>query len=93
MKRFIRIICLLVVVASLTAIPAYAQEQSARASDYLSSYLASCTKISSTSVGVSYLVIGTGTMDEIGANKVKIQYSSDKVNWTTAKTFYKSSYP
>lgn len=93
MKRFIRIICLLVVVASLTAIPAYAQEQSARASDYLSSYLASCTKISSTSVGVSYLVIGTRTMDEIGANVVKIQYSSDKVNWTTAKTFYKSSYP
>lgn len=92
MKRFIRLVCLLVVVASLTAIPAYAQEQSERASDYLSSYMASCTKISSTSVGVSYLVIGTGTMDEIGANVVKIQYSSDKVNWTTAKTFYKSSY-
>ena len=93
MKHFIRLVCLLVVFATLAAIPAYAQEQSTRASDYLSSYGAYCTKISSTSVGVSYLVIGTGTMDEIGANMVKIQYSSDQVNWTTAKTFYKSSYP
>lgn len=30
-------------------------------------------------------------MDEIGANLVKIQYSSDKVNWTTAKTFQKAT--
>ena len=30
-------------------------------------------------------------MDEIGANMVKVQYSSDQVNWTTAATFYKSS--
>lgn len=93
MKRFIRLVCLLVVFASLAAIPAYAQEQSARASDYLSAYGGYCTKTSSTTVVVTYTVIGTGTMDEIGANKVKVQYSSDKTNWTTAKTFYKSSYP
>lgn len=92
MKRFIRIVCIFMVFATLAAIPAYAQEQTTRASDYLSSYMAYCTKISSTSVGVSYIVIGTGEMDEIGANMVKIQYSSDQVNWTTAKTFYKSSY-
>lgn len=92
MKRFIRLVCLLVVFATLAAVPTYAQGQSTRASDYLSSYGAYCTKISSTSVGVSYIVIGTGEMDEIGANMVKIQYSSDQVNWTTAKTFYKSSY-
>lgn len=93
MKRIIQLVCLLVVFASLAAIPAYAQEQSPRASNYLSSYGAYCTKNSSTSLSVSYLVVGTGTMDEIGANMVKVQYSSDQVNWTTAKTFYKSSYP
>lgn len=92
MKRFIRLICLLVVFASLAAIPAYAQEQHTRASDYLSSYGGYCTKNSSTSLSVSYLVIGTRTMDEIGANTVTVQYSSDQVNWSTAKTFYKSSY-
>ena len=93
MKRFIRLVCLLLVFASLAAIPAYAQENSARASLYLSAYRAYCTKVSSTSVGVSYQVIGTDEMDEIGANKIKVQYSSDKVNWTTAKTFYKSTTP
>ena len=93
MKRLIRLICLLLVFTSLSSIPAYAQENSARASLYLSSYRAYCTKVSSTSVGVSYQVIGTGGMDEIGANKIKVQYSTDKVNWTTAKTFYKSTTP
>lgn len=92
MKRFIRLVCLLVVFASLAAVPAYAQEQTTRASDYLSSYGAYCTKNSSTSLSVSYLVVGTRRMDEIGATMVKVQYSSDLVNWTTAKTFYKSSY-
>lgn len=31
-------------------------------------------------------------MDVIGAKTIKVQYSSDQVNWTTAKTFTKSSY-
>lgn len=92
MKRFIRLICLVMVVATLAAIPAYAQEQSARASSYLSAYRAYCTKTSSTKVTVSFHVIGTGIMDEIGANTIKVQYSSDKTDWTTAKTFSKADY-
>lgn len=92
MKRFIRLVCLILVFASLSAIPAYAQEQSPRVSNELSSYGAYCTMLSSTSVGVGYRVIGAGVVDEIGVNTVKIQYSSDKVNWTTAQTFRKANY-
>lgn len=93
MKRFIRLVCLLLVFTSLAAIPAYAQENSARASAYLNAYGGYCTQTSSTTVVVSYQVIGTSSMDEIGANTVTVQYSSDQVNWTTAHTFYKSSNP
>lgn len=93
MKRFFRLVCLLVVFATLAAIPAYAQEVTPRASTELSSYRAYCTKKSSTSVAVSYQVIGVGIIDEIGANTIKVQYSADGTNWTTAKTFQKSSYP
>lgn len=93
MKRFIRLVCLLLVFASLAAIPAHAQENSARASDYLTGYGGYCTQTSSTTVVVSFQVIGTDIMDEIGANTITVQYSSDRVNWTTAHTFYKSSYP
>lgn len=92
MKRLIRAVCLLLVFATLATVPAYAQEQSARASSYLSSYRAYCTKTSSTSVTVSFQVVGTDIMDEIGASTIKVQYSSDQVNWTTAKTFTKANY-
>ena len=93
MKRFLRLVCLLLVFATLAAVPAYAQEQSARANLYLSSYRAYCTKTASTSVTVSFHVLGTRRMDEIGASKIKVQYSADKVNWTTVKTFLKADYP
>ena len=91
MKRFIRLVCLLVVFATLAAVPAYAQEQTARASAYLSSYRAYCTKNSSTSLSVSFQVMGTERMDEIGVTTVTVQYSTDQVNWTTHKTFSSSS--
>ena len=93
MKRFLRLVCLLVVFATLAAIPAYAQEATPRASKELSSYRAYCTKKTSTSVVVSYQVFGANILDEIGANTIKVQYSSDGTNWTTAKTFQKASYP
>ena len=93
MKRFLRVICLLVAFATLAAIPAYAQEVTPRASTELSSYRAYCTKVSSTQISAFYQVIGTTALDEIGANTVKIQYSSDGTNWTTAKTFRKADYP
>lgn len=92
MKQFLRLVCLLVVFATLAAIPAYAQEVTPRGSNELSSYGAYCTKKSSSSVVVSYQVLGTTALDEIGVNTVKVQYSSDGVNWTTAKTFSKSVY-
>ena len=93
MKRFLHIVCLLLVFATLAAIPAYAQETNPRASTELSSYRAYCTKKTSTSVVVSYHIVGTDALDEIGANTIKVQYSSDGTNWTTAKTFQKASYP
>lgn len=92
MKRFVRLVCLLLVFASMAAIPAYAQEATSRASDYISSYRAYCTKNSTGTISVSYQVIGTRTMDKIGATTIKVQYSSDQVNWSTAKTFNSYNY-
>ena len=88
MKRFIRLVCLLVVFATLAAVPAHAQE---RASSYITSYRAYCTKNSSTSLSVSFQILGTESMDKIGVTTVKVQYSSDQVNWTTHKTFSSST--
>ena len=92
MKRFLRLVCLFTVFATLAAVPSFAQEAAPRASKELSSYRAYCTKTSSTTVVVSYQVLGATLLDEIGVNTVKVQYSSDGVNWTTAKTFNKANY-
>lgn len=92
MKRFVRVVCLFVVIATLATVPAAAEEFMPRASDYLSSYRAYCVKDSSTSVTVAFHVLGTRLMDEIGVNLVKVQYSSDQEHWTTAKTFRKADY-
>ena len=63
MKRFLRLVCLLVVFATLAAVPSYAQEITPRGSNELSSYRAYCTKTASTTVVVSYQVIGTDIID------------------------------
>ena len=90
MKRLIRVVCLLLVAATLAAVPAAAQTPTTRASNYLAGYRAYCTLDSSTTLTVSFYVLGAGMMDEIGVNLVKVQYSSDQENWTTARTFRKS---
>ena len=92
MKKFIRIICFLVVAAMFLAIPAYATEQSERASLYFAAYRAYCHAASSTTIEVNFTVIGVGVMEEIGANEILVQQSSDQVNWTTVKTFSSSNY-
>ena len=92
MKRFIRLICCLMTFVMLATTPAYASEQSSRASSYIGVYRAYCTRTSATTLVVSVYVMGTSLMDEIGANKIKVQYSSDQVNWTTARTFTKDVY-
>lgn len=91
MKRFVRLVCVLVVFSVLIAIPAYAEEQSTRASSFFSAYRAYCTKTSTTSLSVYFQVIGVGIMDELGASQIKVQKSSDGENWTTVKTFSKAS--
>ena len=93
MKRFIRLVCLLVVFATLAAVPAYAQAENARGSAYICAYRSYCTQVTSTSVAVFFHILGTGIMDEIGTTEIKLQYSSDQVNWTTAQTFTKADYP
>lgn len=92
MKRFTRIICMLVALAMLIAVPVYASDASTKASSYFSSYRAYCYIASSTKLEVNFSVIGAGIMDELGASQIKVQRSSDGTNWTTIKTFESEDY-
>lgn len=93
MKRLVRIVCLIVVVSMFLAVPAVAEEQTERASNFFSSHKAYCYEKSSTELAVFFSVIAVDTMDELGARLVKVQRSSNGSNWTTVKTFTKESYP
>ena len=93
MKRFSRIVCLVMVCAMLLAVPAYAAEQNQRASNFFTGFKAYCYEVTTAQVGIYFKVLGTNTMQEIGACEVKLQRSTDGSSWYTVKTFTMADYP
>lgn len=94
MKRFIRILSFVMAFALLLTTPAFAAETvSPRASNYFMSSSAYFDDVAGSRVDVWFDVMALGTMDELGASKIKVQRSTDLVNWTTVQTYYKADYP
>ena len=81
----VRIIAILLIVAILCPINAFANE--ARASHYLSSYSAYIYPAGWGKVQVWFNVDGTNDMDEIGALEIQLYESKDNETWTWVKTF------
>ena len=93
MKRFIRILSLVMAVAMIMTTPAFAAEAvSPRASNFFMSSSAFFDDVAGSRVDVWFEVTSLGVMDELGASKIKIQRSTDMVNWTTVQTYYKADY-
>ena len=94
MKRFIRCTSLILAAVLLLSIPAFAAEAAEpRASYYFGSSSTFLCNVSGASFEAWFDVTGTGVMDEIGVNFIKIQRSPDGENWTTMRTFSKENYP
>ena len=94
MKRFIRLVSLVVVMALLLTVPAFAAEgETPRASHYIMRTCVYLDKIASIQFNIWYEVIALGIMDEVGAYSIRVQESIDGQSWTTVKTFYASSTP
>lgn len=85
MKRFIQIICVLLILSMILVIPAVAAEQ---ASHYFMSHSCYLWKVSDTKFQVWFDVTAVDFMDTLGASEIKVQVSTDKVNWTTVQTSY-----
>lgn len=86
MKHLSKLICIIIICA-IIAIPADALTE---ASHYFSMESAYLTRTSGTTFAISYDVTGTGTMDELGADLVHVERSTDDSNWSTVYTFYDS---
>lgn len=92
MKRLTQAICLVLILSLTLSIPTFAAEVSPRASDYFMSHSHYLWKVSDTHFQVWFEVAAVRGMDELGASEVKVQRSSDGVNWTTVQTYSKSDY-
>lgn len=94
MKRFTQCISLVLALVLFLSVPVYAAESTMpRASNF---FMASSTylwKVSSTTFEVWFDIDAVRGMDELGASEIKVQRSSDGVNWTTMYTYTKELYP
>ena len=84
MKRFTQLICLFLVIVTILSIPALAAEQ---ASNYFMSHSTYLWEISDSEFQVWFHVTAVEGMDVLGVSEIKVQYSSDGVNWDTVKTY------
>ena len=93
MKRFVRCVCFFLAVTMILVTPAFAAEiATPRASNYFAYHSTYLEKTSGTQFDVWFDVTAVGGMDELGTSTIEVQRSSDNVNWTTMKTYTKSSY-
>ena len=93
MKRFSRMVSLLLAVVMVLAVPVAATEnENARASSFFGSSDVYLYQVTSTKFEAWFEVTALGGMDKLGASEIKIQESSDGENWTTVKTCTMSNY-
>ena len=92
MRRFIKLICLVMAFSLCMAIPVAADEISPYASNYFMSHNTYLWETSSSSFQVWFSVTAVGTMAELGVNYIEVERSTDGVNWSVVKTYDKEDY-
>ena len=92
MKRFIRSICIALVFITLLSTTAFAAEVPApRASMYFTSSSVYFWHVSGSQYQIWFDVTAKSMMTELGTSMIKVERSTDLVNWSPAGTYYKSS--
>lgn len=93
MKRFTQLVCLILIIATVFAIPVSAEENATPwGSNYFTSFLAYLHPTTGNQFQIWIEVVAVGTMDKLGASEIVVQRSSDKSNWTDMKTYTKEAY-
>lgn len=94
MKRFIRVICVVLMFVMVLSTTAFAAETvEPRASMFFTSSSVYFWHVSGNQYQIWFDVTAKSGMTELGASKIVVEQSTDLVNWTPVKTFNKSSYP
>ena len=94
MKRFTQCICILLVCVMMFSTTAFAAENTdSRASSFFTASSVYFWRTSGNNYQIWFDVTAVGTMAELGTSKIQVQRSTDEVNWTTVRTYYKEDYP
>lgn len=94
MKRFSRIVCMILVLATVLGTTAFAAETvEPRASNYFWSSSVYFWHVSGSQYQIWFDVTAVAGMSELGASKIVVERSTDLVNWSEDATYYKSSSP
>lgn len=94
MRRSSQIICIILVMAMLFTTTAFAAEvPNPRASNFFMSSSVYFWHVSGSQYQIWFDVTAVAGMNELGANKITVERSTDLVNWSSVKTYNKSSYP
>ena len=89
-----RIICVLLVMSLLLALPVSAEsEEQTRASRFFISHDCFLTRVDSSTFRICFDVLGTGTMYEIGVSSIEVDRSADGENWSLMRTYDAEDYP
>lgn len=93
MKRLTQILCMIMVFVTVLSTAAFAAETpTPRASNFFMSSSVYFWHVSGDNYQIWFDVTALSTMQKLGASKIKVQRSTDKVNWTTVKTFNMDDY-
>lgn len=92
MKRFVKMVAFVLALAIFVVVPVQAEEVETRASTYFMCSNVYLYKTSTYNFEAWFSVSAYDIMDELGANSIAIQRSSDGENWTTMGTFSKANY-
>lgn len=94
MKRFVKLICVILAIATIAAVPVSAEtEASTRASDFFAAISTYIYQTTDTKFQVWFDLVTVEGMDELGASSIKVQRSADGTNWTTMFTYLPEYYP
>jgi len=94
MKRFMRIVCLMLVFCTILAMPAYAQSTvDTRASSYIASHETYLYKTGTNEFQVWFDVTACTSVTQIGVKEIEIYRSTDRQNWTWMKAYSYEHYP
>lgn len=92
MKKIVRSICILLIMAILFSVPVHAEEQSTWSSSYFASFQL-YIRYTGTQVRIWFDLTGTRVMDTLGVSEIVLERSVNNATWTTVKTYSPDDYP